>query len=95
MGTHDVIRDIFTTIAQDVNFHVGQKQVHALPSTTFHSSCQQVNIVLTKYGIYTLANVIIADQNEWFILSILHNLKICCFQSNSSQRKKLSRLTPH
>jgi hypothetical protein len=35
--THDVIRDTFATIAQDVGFHVGQEQLHALLSTTFNS----------------------------------------------------------
>jgi hypothetical protein len=36
--THDAIRDTFATIAQDASFHVGQKQFHVLPSTTFNSS---------------------------------------------------------
>jgi hypothetical protein len=26
--THDVVRDTFATIVHDVNFHVGQKQLH-------------------------------------------------------------------
>jgi hypothetical protein len=40
IGTHDVIRDIFVTIARDADFHVGQEQLHALLSTTFNSSRQ-------------------------------------------------------
>jgi hypothetical protein len=61
MGTHDVVRDTFVTIAQDDGFHIGQKQLHALPSTIFNSFCQWVNIVLTKDGIYTSANITIVD----------------------------------
>jgi hypothetical protein len=59
--THDAIRDTFAAIAQDADFHVGQEQLHALLSTTFNSSCQQFDIVLTKNGICTLNNVVIVD----------------------------------
>jgi hypothetical protein len=38
-----------------------ENKLHALPSTTFNSFRQQVNIVLTKYNICTLANVIITN----------------------------------
>ncbi len=61
MGTHDAVCNIFVTIAQNVNFHIRQEQLHALPSTTFNSSYQQVHIVLTKDGNCTLANIVIAD----------------------------------
>jgi hypothetical protein len=61
MGTHDVVCDTFDVIAQDFSFHVGWKPLHMLPSTTFHSSRRQVDIVLTKDGICTLFNIIIAD----------------------------------
>jgi hypothetical protein len=37
--THDAICNTFVAITQDVGFHMGQKQLHALPSTTFNSSC--------------------------------------------------------
>jgi hypothetical protein len=37
--THDVICSTFATIVQDVSFHMGQKQLHAFPSTTFNSFC--------------------------------------------------------
>jgi len=60
-GTHDAIRNTFVAITRDVGFHMGQKQLHVLPSTTFNTSCQQINIMLTKDGIHTLANVIIID----------------------------------
>jgi hypothetical protein len=64
MGTHDVVCDTFVAIAQDADFHVGWEQLHALPSTTFHSSCQQVDIVFTKDGICTLADVVIVDPTQ-------------------------------
>jgi hypothetical protein len=36
-GTHDAIHDTFATITRDVNLHVGWKQLHAIPLTTFNS----------------------------------------------------------
>jgi hypothetical protein len=59
--THDGICDTFVTIARNVGFHVRWEQLHALSSTTFNSSCRWVYIVFTKYGIHTLANVIIVN----------------------------------
>jgi hypothetical protein len=58
--THDVIHDTFVTITWNVGFHVGWEQLHVLLSTTFNSSHWQVNIVLTKDGISTLVNLVIA-----------------------------------
>jgi hypothetical protein len=63
-GTHDAIHDTFAAIAWDVGFHVGWEQLHALPSTTFNSSCRQVDIVLTKNGIRTLVDVVIVDPTR-------------------------------
>jgi len=60
-GTHDVIHDTFVVIAKDVDFHVGWKQLHTLPSTTFHSFHQEVGIVFTKDGICTLVDVVITN----------------------------------
>jgi hypothetical protein len=37
IGTHDVVRDTFATIVWDVGCHMGQKQLHVLPSNTFNS----------------------------------------------------------
>jgi hypothetical protein len=51
VGTQDAICDTFAAITRNVGFHVGQKQVHALLSTTLNSSPQRVNIVFTKDGI--------------------------------------------
>jgi hypothetical protein len=93
---HDAIRDTFVAIAQDTNFHVGWKQLHAFPSTTFNSFCRRVNIVLTKDEIYTYTNVVIVDPTHVNLFPlILHNSKLCYLWCNSSQRKKLSQLTPH
>jgi hypothetical protein len=39
-----------------------------LPSTTFSSSRQQVDIVLTKDGICTLADILIADPTRAYSL---------------------------
>ncbi len=60
-GTHDVIHDTFVGIARDVGFHVGQKLLHAIPSATFNSFRQRVNLVLTKNDIRTLADIVIAN----------------------------------
>jgi hypothetical protein len=36
--THDVVRDTFAAIAQNVGFHMGRKQLYALHLTTLNSS---------------------------------------------------------
>jgi hypothetical protein len=63
--THDVICKTFIVIVQNVGFHVWWKQLHALPSTTFDSSYQWVNIVFIKNGIRTLSNVVISDPHYY------------------------------
>jgi len=62
--THDAICDTFAAIAQYASFHVGQEQLHAFPSTTFNSSHRQIDIVFTKYGIRTLADIVIVDPTR-------------------------------
>jgi hypothetical protein len=47
---------------------VGQEQLHALPSTMFNSSRQWIDIVLTKDGICTLANIVIVDPTRACLL---------------------------
>jgi hypothetical protein len=49
------------TLVQDSNFHMGQKQ---LPSTIINFSHQQVDIVVTKDGIRTLVNIVIANPTH-------------------------------
>jgi hypothetical protein len=68
MGTHDVVCNTFVTIARDVGFHVGQKQLHVLPLTMFNSSCRQVNIVFTKDGIRTLLDIVIVNPTRAYLL---------------------------
>ncbi len=61
MNTHDVVRNNFVAIAWNISFHVGREQLHAFPSTMFHSSHWRINIVFTKDGICTLVNVVITN----------------------------------
>jgi hypothetical protein len=51
----------FATIVRGVGFHVQQEKLQTLISTTLNSSCQQIDIVLTKDGIRTLMNVVIVN----------------------------------
>jgi hypothetical protein len=64
IGTHDVICNTFATIARDVGFHVGRKQLHVLPSNTINSSHRQVNIMFTKDDIHTLVDVVVVDPTR-------------------------------
>jgi hypothetical protein len=59
--THDAIQNIFVSIARNVSFHMGWKQLHVLPSATLNFSYQQIDVVLIKDGVCTLANVIIVN----------------------------------
>jgi hypothetical protein len=58
---HDAICDTFTAIVQDVDFHVGWKQLHVFPLNRFNSSHWWVDIMFTKDGIYILMNVVIVN----------------------------------
>jgi len=73
---------------------VGQTQLHALPSTTFNSSHRQVDIVFTKNGIRTLANVVITDPTHADLLS-----QFCPIQGfatfNATQAKERSHHNQH
>jgi hypothetical protein len=51
--THDAVWNIFFTIMQDADFHVGWEQLHALSSTTLNSSYQWIDNVFNKNGIHT------------------------------------------
>ncbi len=62
METHDAICNTFVTIVRDAGFHMGWKQLHALPSTTFKLSHWQVNILFTKDDICILIDIIIANR---------------------------------
>jgi hypothetical protein len=69
IGTHDVVWNTFVTIAWDVDFHVGQKQLHLIISIMFNSFCWWVGIVLTKDGIHTLADVVIINSIQTNLFS--------------------------
>ncbi len=64
IGTYNAIHDTFVTIMWVVGFHVGQEQLHAFLPTTFNSSCQRINIMLTKDDICTLTDIVIADRTQ-------------------------------
>jgi hypothetical protein len=75
MGTHDVIHNTFAIIVQNVNFHMGWEQLHALSLTTFKSYHWRVNIVFTKDEICTSVDIVIIDQCEWIYSLALVQLK--------------------
>jgi len=86
--THDVIHYTFVAIMKDVGFHVGQEQLHALPSNTFNFSCQWIDIVLTKDDIRTLVDLSLPTQHvNKFISLILRHPRICYFWCGSSQKR--------
>jgi hypothetical protein len=59
--SHDVVRDVFVTIAKDARFHVSRKQSHVLTPLALQSSHHQVNIVLLVDNVHTLTNVVITN----------------------------------
>jgi len=94
--THDAIYDTFNAIAQNVDFHVGRNtftfvsfnHIPLLLSMNWHCVHQRWNLHPNWYCLcWSNTNI--------FTLLILCNSKICCLQSNSSQKKKLSQPTPH
>jgi hypothetical protein len=66
--THDAVHDTFITIMWDIGFHMGQEQLHTLPSTTFNFTCWRVNIVLAKDDIHTLTDIVIVDPMWTYLL---------------------------
>jgi hypothetical protein len=66
--THDAIHNTFVAIAQDVDFHVGQKQLYVFPSTMFNSFHQRINIVLTKNGIRIIIDNTIVNSTQMELL---------------------------
>jgi len=92
--THDAICDTFVAIARDISFHVKRKQLHALPSTTFNSSCRRIDIMLTKDGIRTLTDVVITNPMQANLLP-----QFCPTQgfstSNATQAKERSYRNRH
>jgi hypothetical protein len=94
IGTHDVIHNTFAAIVWNASFHMGQKQLHALRSTTFNSFHQSVDIVFTKDDICTLANIVIVDPMQANLLPWSFATK--GFEaSNASQAKERNYCNQH
>jgi hypothetical protein len=68
-ASHDVIQNIFSSIAKDAWFHILQKQTHILPSPSPQSFHKQVNIVLSIKGIRTLVGIIITNPIQRNLVS--------------------------
>jgi hypothetical protein len=90
-GTHEIC-GIFVAIARDASFHVGRKHyMH------FFQPCSTLFVNELTLGWNSHLNQCCHCQSNTsgFTLSILRNLRICCFWSSSSQRKELLWLTLH
>jgi hypothetical protein len=85
-STHDAICDIFVTIAQDPDFHVGWKQLHTFPSTTFHS-CQ--HYVHQRWNLHLNWHYHCILNTSGFISLIMNNSKICYLRRGSNQTKEI------
>jgi hypothetical protein len=72
------------------SMYVGQKQLQAFPSTTFNSYHQQVDIVLTKDGISTLANIVIVDPTHANLLLQSYTTQGFATSINAIQAKERS-----
>ncbi len=96
MGTHDAIHNTFVAITWNVDFHVGQEQLHMFPSTTFHSSHRWIEIVFTKDGIHIQIDVVIIDP-KWADLLCWScgTQKFVTFKVVQTKKKELLQLTPH
>jgi hypothetical protein len=92
--TYDAICDTFATIMWNVCFHMQWKQLHVLPSTTFNSFCWQVDIVLTKDDIHTLADVVIVNPT-WIDLLPQSCITQGFANSDVAQAKEMSYRNQH
>ncbi len=90
--THDAVHDTFVTITKDLSFHVGWEQLHTFPSTTFHFYQHYVH---QRRNSHPSRHCHCKLNTSGFTSLIMHNLKICCLRSNSSQRKEVSQSIPH
>jgi hypothetical protein len=62
MTSHDVVRDVFTSIVRDARFHVLREQTHVLSPFALQSSRHQIDILLSIDGVCTLVDVVIVDH---------------------------------
>jgi hypothetical protein len=73
---------------------MGRKHLHAFPSTMFNFAYQQVDIVFTKDGICTLADIVIVDPTQMDLLP-----QFCAIQrfatSNVIQAKEKNYCNQH
>jgi hypothetical protein len=79
--THDTIRGTFVAMAWNVNFHVGQKQLHTHSLTMFHSFCRWLetrNCVHQRWNSHFSQCYHCRPNMNGFFSLILHNSKICC-----------------
>jgi hypothetical protein len=57
IATHDIVRDFFNSIANDVGFYISHKQIHVPLAPSFKSLQQWMDILLTINDIYILTNI--------------------------------------
>jgi len=68
---HDVVRDAFSYVMKHAWFHVFWEQTHIFLPSSFQSFHWWVNIILSIDGICTLADVIIVDPSQAYLVSWL------------------------
>lgn len=59
--THDVVCNMFTSIAWKISFHMGYEQLHVLHLINPNSFHWRFDMVFSKDRIYTLVHVIISN----------------------------------
>ncbi len=68
---HDVVWDAFAYIMKHAGFHVFWEQTHIFLPSSFQSFHWHVNIILSIDGICMLANVVIVDPTQAYLVSWL------------------------
>jgi hypothetical protein len=66
MASHNVVWDVFTTIARDVRFYVLRDQTHVLLFLALQYSCHWIDIVLYVDGVCMLVKLSLLTQLSWF-----------------------------
>jgi hypothetical protein len=94
-STHVVICNTFAIVAQDISFHLGQKQLHAFLSTTFNSSCWWINIVFTIDEIHILVDIIIANPMQTDLLPWSYTIqRFVTFNATQAKEKNYRNQHP-
>ncbi|CAM6086720.1 unnamed protein product [Calypogeia fissa] len=60
-ATHDDLRDVLAAIAQDAGYHVSTEQTHVLPAVGGIPDRRRADIVFSRAGVQSLADVVVAD----------------------------------